>query len=346
MAGKNWKDTIYFQLSNTEIDAYCEFIHMKIIDIIKHNIVSGKPTLSVEIIPPRNGERVEKVLRKVEDLMEVSPDFISITRGAGGSLRGGTVPIAYLIKQKFDIETMAHLTCIDTPVEELENSLIDHWYLDIDNILALRGDPPRDTSPGYGHGRDVHFHKYARDLVRQIKNINSGHYLIREIDIKKRKISPDRSYREGARTDFCISVAGHPEGHPECPDPEIAAGHLKEKVKSGAEFIMTQMVFDPEIYRKFIDQCKALEIHIPIIPGVRPITRYKSIARIENFFAVSVSDNFKDQLKALDKDKARTKGIELTIKLCRDLLKAGAPGIHLYIMNDVSVGKEIITQLR
>jgi len=141
----------------------------------------------------------------VESLVALKPDFISITKGAGGSLRGGTVPIAHLIKQKIGIETMAHLTCIDTPVEELENNLMDHRYLGIDNILALRGDPPRDAVENYGKREEFTYHKYAKDLVKQISNMNQGFYLKRKQD--KKASEAGKIYREAEKTDFCIAVA-------------------------------------------------------------------------------------------------------------------------------------------
>jgi methylenetetrahydrofolate reductase (NADPH) len=160
---------------------------MKIADIVKNKNIKGKPSFSVELIPPRNGALLSGILKKVDSLLDVKPDFISITRGAGGSLRGGTVPIAYLIKQHTGIETVAHLTCIDTSIEEIENSLIDHWYLGLENILALRGDPPADAPPEYKEFRGLHYHRYARDLVRQIKNLNRGRYLVRGEDKRNLK---------------------------------------------------------------------------------------------------------------------------------------------------------------
>jgi methylenetetrahydrofolate reductase (NADPH) len=312
---------------------------MKIIETIKNKAAADKIVISFEIIPPRNGERIEEILKKVESLVELKPDFISITKGAGGSLRGGTVPIAHLIKQKYGIETMAHLTCIDTPVEELENSLMDHRYLGIDNILALRGDPPRDADEQYGRRNEFTYHKYAKNLVDQIADMNRGHYLQRKMDIKQSRENP--GYREGEKTDFCVAVAGHPEGHPDCPDPELTLIHLKEKVEAGADFIVTQMVFDPNIYAAFVEKCRNIGITVPIIPGIRPILKYKSINHIEEFFHVRIPDEFKKGMENKKAEDARNAGIELMKKLCAEMIKSGAPGIHLYLMNDTKIGYEI-----
>lgn len=319
---------------------------MRIIDRIIEKQNLRQRVLSVEIIPPRNGERLEVIMRKIEELQDASPDFISVTRGAGGSLRGGTVPIAYIIKQKTGMETMAHLTCIDTPVEELENSLMDHRYLGIENILALRGDPPRDASEDYAHYRGFHYHKYALELVSQIRLMNEGKYLTREMDKAGSCESNQDAYREGEKTNFCIAAAGHPEGHPQCPDKEKTLLHLKAKVEAGADFIITQMVFDVDIYTHFVSRCRQLGITVPIIPGVRPLLGAKRLDHIENFFSVTIPETIKTQLMKLKGKKAKEKGLELTASLCEKLLEAGAPGIHLYLMNDVSTGKELIRHLR
>lgn len=319
---------------------------MKVINIVKDRISRGIPVMSVEIIPPRNGEILSKTLKKVESLLEVSPDFVSITRGAGGSLRGGTVPIAYLIKTKLGIETVAHLTCIDTSIEELENLLIDHHYLGLENILALRGDPPRDAPAQYKDGKGFNYHKYAKGLVQQLISMNRGEYLARPSDKKKGIVKDGRRFRSGNPCNFCILVAGHPEGHPECPDPDRTLQHLKEKVDQGADLIITQMVFSAKTYAEFVKKAREIGIKKPVIPGVRPITKARQIAHIESFFGVTVTERFKEGLKGLAKSDARRKGVEMTLELCRELLDAGAPGVHFYIMNDVKIGGELITRLR
>ena len=318
---------------------------MKVSKIVSRRLTRGQPVISVEIIPPRNGTRLSAILEKVEQLRDCNPDFVSITRGAGGSLRGGTVPIAYLIKQRLGIETVAHLTCIDNSVEELENLLMDHHYLEIENILALRGDPPRDASPDYSDHRGLNFHKYALGLVEQINRMNQGKYLARAIDRKKGKVKEGQSYRPGEPTDFCVLVAGHPEGHPECPSQEETLQHLKAKVDTGADLVVTQMVFSGQIYSNFVRKAQKNGITVPIIPGVRPIVKPGQINHIENFFGVKVSNDFKEGLSNLSPADARKKGLEITWRLCEDLLNRGAPGIHFYLMNDVKLGCKIISRI-
>jgi len=319
---------------------------MHVTEIVKNKMKEGVPTFSVEIIPPRNGALLSDILRKVDALLAVEPDFISITRGAGGSLRGGTVPIAYLVKTKFNVETIAHLTCLDTPIDELENILMDHRYLEIDNILALRGDPPRDASDDYAKVRGAGFHRYAKDLVRQICRMNEEKYLKRKSDNKIYKTTANDEFRKGAPSNLCISVAGHPDGHPECPDREEALLHLKQKVDEGAELIFTQMVFSAKTYADFVKKARAIGISVPVIPGVRPITKYKQIAHIESFFLVPVPDGFKKELKSEDENYVREKGIELTARLSVDLLKSGAPGIHFFLMNDIESGRVLIKKIK
>jgi methylenetetrahydrofolate reductase (NADPH) len=317
---------------------------MKVIDIIKQKNSQGRPAFSVELIPPRNGALLSSILKKVDSLAEVTPDFVSITRGAGGSLRGGTVPIAYIIKQRTGIETVAHLTCIDTSIEEIENSLIDHWYLGLENILALRGDPPADAPPEYKEFRGLHYHRYARDLVRQIYNLNQGKYLVRGED-RDSSGNEKMDFRKATPTGFCVAVAGHPEGPPECPDLDVGMEYLREKVEAGAEFIITQMVFSAETFRDFVKKARDAGINIPIIAGVRPVTKRDQIPHIENFFKVKINDSFKQELNGLEEKQEKERGIQLTTELCRDLLEAGASGIHLYVMNDVKTAKNLIGQL-
>jgi methylenetetrahydrofolate reductase (NADPH) len=169
---------------------------------------------------------------------------------------------------------------------------------------------------------------------------------VRPQDLEKGKIPPDQDFRMGNPSDFCIIVAAHPQGHPECPDKKETLMHLKEKVAQGADLIITQMVFSAEIFRDFLRDARNLGINAPIIPGVRPITKFSQIKHIESFFQVPVPDVFKNEMKALGKEEAREKGINLTLSLCRELIKSGAPGIHFYLMNDVQTGKALMESIR
>lgn len=307
-----------------------------IIDILKNK----SRTLSAEIIPPRNGTETDLVLRQIERLKEVPVDFISVTKGAGGSLRGGTLPIAQMIKHRFDICSLAHFTCRDYTIEEIENNLMDHHYFGVSNILALRGDPP--------DGKPDHFqpaanrHSYAWQLAQQISRLNLGEYIVREGFDKKHKDGK----RQGARTNFCIGVAAHPEQEPH----ENAVEYLKRKVDCGAKFAITQMLFSSVPYERFIESCAKAGINIPIIPGVRIITQATTAVRMmqkRDIFGVTVPQHFIDRLAlSRDKDEGIAIGLDHTRKICEEMIRAGAPGIHAFVMNDEKTAAELLISLK
>src|SRR3989338_305897 len=198
----------------------------KITDLLKEK----KFTVSVELVPPRNGEGKDEILNKIENL-KGKVDFVSVTKGAGGSLRGGTLPISVFAKEH-GIIPISHFVCRERTSAEIENDLIDMYYFDINNILALRGDPPAGAKDEVWDGD----YEYAYLLVNQLKRLNHGKYL-------PRKNVDTEDSRPGIKTDFCIIVAGHPE------DPvEKEIEHLKAKIEAGAEVIITQMIFSFKEY--------------------------------------------------------------------------------------------------
>lgn len=287
-------------------------------------LLKSKRTVSAEIIPPRNGAEAEAILKQISILREVPVDFISVTKGAGGSLRGGTLPIAQMIKDRFGICSLAHFTCRDYTIEEIENNLMDHHYFGVHNILALRGDPP--------DGQPDHFktapnrHSYAYQLVQQIGFMNKGKYIVR-----KGFDDAAETLRDGAPTKFCIGVAAHPEHEPF----EEAIKYLSYKREMGAEFAITQMIFSAEPYARFVEGCKKNGLDLPIIPGLRIITQAATAERMVKKFGCKISQSYIDTLnRAKTKEEAREIGLGLTRKLCDDLIAAGAPGIHIFVMND------------
>ena len=288
-----------------------------------------KFTISVEIVPVRNGEDIEVVLDKVSKLKKAGVDFISVTKSAMGSLRGGTLPVSHIVKQKYDIDTIAHFTCREQDQQQVENELIDHHYLGVKNILALRGDPPIGVKEKEWAG----CYRYAWQLVKQIKDMNTGRYIPREGFDKG-------EFREGIKTDFCIGVASHPED-----DIETEIRHLKAKVDAGAEFAVTQMIFDADRYADFVKKANDAGINIPILPGLRPVLSYKQCEFIENIFGVKTGKKFREHMKSLDKDKAKEYGVKYTVELVRKLKKAGAPGVHFFIINNIDLAVNIITQI-
>jgi methylenetetrahydrofolate reductase (NADPH) len=304
-----------------------------IIDILR----SKQRTLSAEIIPPRNGTETEAILRQIARLREVPVDFISVTKGAGGSLRGGTLPIAQMIKTQFEICSLAHFTCRDYSIEEIENNLMDHHYFGVSNILALRGDPP--------DGRPDHFqtapnrHSYAWQLVEQIRKLNQGDYIVREGFDK----ATTPAGRKGTPTNFCLGVAAHPEHEP----LEDGLEYLARKVEVGAQFAITQMIFQSAPYERFLEGCARRGIKLPIIPGLRIITQAATAERMIKKFDVKIPSSFVDKLaQAKTKEEGRLLGLEFTRKLCDELLRAGAPGIHVFVMNDENTAAELLLSLK
>lgn len=296
----------------------------KIIDILKEK----KFTLSVELVPPRNGEGKKDILSKIKRL-KGKVDFVSITKGAGGSLRGGTLPISVFAKE-CGIVPLAHFVCRERTKAEIENDLIDMYYFDINNILALRGDPPAGAKDEEWEGE----YRYAYLLTKQISELNKGRYL-------PRKNIDKGEYREGVKTDFCIIVAGHPE------DPiKEEVKHIKAKVNSGAEVIITQMIFSFEDYKDYVENLRRNNIKLPVIPGIRPLIGLKQAESVEKFFGSKVNDELKKGLKEASNDKeAYEFGINYTSKMIKKLEDYGAPGVHLFVLNDVELVEELIGRI-
>jgi len=288
-----------------------------VIDIISQK----KFTYSAEIIPPRNGTDFLEVFSFIRDLKKGDFDFISVTHGAGGSLRGGTLPIAYHTQSQFGMTSIAHLTCRGNSREELENILIDHHYFGLHNILALRGDPPDGINSDFKNVSGG-FH-YAWELVELIKNLNEGNYLTRE-GYDKEKV------KTGMKTRFCIGVASYPDDH---SGKDIE--YLKVKKDAGANFSITQLVFDPERFFSFYEKVdKQVAAGFPVFPGIRIPSSFKQLSRMKEKFGISVSI---DLLNAMEKaqdnpDEMKKIGFEWSLRFIEKLKQNNFPGIHFFIM--------------
>lgn len=273
--------------------------------------------VSIEIVPPRNGEDFEKFFDSISGIKQKAA-FASVTKGAGGSLRAGSLPISYLLQEKLKIPVVSHMVCRERTKQEIENDAVDSHYLGINNILALRGDPPAGSTEGWNGD-----YKYAYLLIEQLKKMNSGFYLPRQ--------GQDNEERKGVKTDFCVFAAGHPEDKIE---DEIV--HIKAKQDAGADGIITQMIFSFDDYLKYRQSLEKAGITIPIIPGIRPITTLKQALFAESFFKVKIPDKLKQGL-----EKGGNFGVEYFAELVGKLKDSGCRDAHFFVLNDTELFNEI-----
>lgn len=281
---------------------------MKIVEIMKKK----KPTISFEVFPPNQVYTLEQVFQVIDELALLEPDFMSVTYGAGGSTRGNTVQIASRIKNKNKIESLAHLTCIGATASEIEGLLNELKREGIENVMALRGDRPQDKTETVG---DFH---HASDLVHYIKH----HH------------------------DFAIGGAFYPEGHKETNEL-LDLFHLKEKVQAGADFLISQIFFDNDQFFRFQEQLQKLEITVPIIAGVMPITNAKQIRRITSLCGCTIPLKLKRILDRYeDKEQAmKEAGVAYAMEQIVELISADIDGIHLYTMNRIEAARTIMATI-
>lgn len=272
-----------------------------------------KPVISFEIFPPKSTAPVETIYQTIEGLIKLNPDFISVTYGAGGSNRDRTKEIASTIKNRYNVEALAHLTCVGQTVNEIDQILAGLEQENIENILALRGDPPADVQ-NYDFS-DSDF-KYASDLVRHIKN----------------------------KGDTCVAAAAYPEGHAHCRRLSDDLNWLKFKVDQGVDFLITQLYFDNRVFYNFIENARRVNINCPVVAGVMPVLNAKQIKRIISLCGASMPakllilvDKFGENPE--DMEKA---GLEYASEQVRDLLDSGVAGVHLYTMNKPQQITEIL----
>ncbi len=283
-------------------------------------------TLSAEIIPPRNGTSMDSVFSQIEGLIAGGAQYLAVTKGAGGSLRGGSLPIAISVKERYKTPCIAHFTCRDLLPEEVENQLIDHHMFGIRNILALRGDPPAGTpewQPREGS------YTYAFELVEQIRSLNEGRYL-------KRK-SFENSVSE--KTDFCIGVACYPDH----PDEHERMAFFERKARAGAEFGISQMLFDPESYARFVD--KTCHLGVPILPGTRLLRSQEQGLMISARFGVPLPSSYLKLLPEKESGSVPERTVAAFLKLTERLRALGAPGVHLFVISDIELAQEALKQV-
>jgi len=285
---------------------------MKITDKFKEH---GKG-ISFEFFPAKTPEGLNQLVEVAKELESFGPLYASVTYGAGGSTQDRTKETLYRLRDETGLTLMSHLTCIGATRATMDALLKDYIAHGIDNILALRGDPPQDM---YEFDPNAGEFAYAIDLVKFVKEYNH----------------------------FATSVAVYPEGHPEAASFEEDIAHAKEKIDAGADFALTQMFFDNTFLYRFIDKAKAIGIDIPIIPGIMPITDFAKTKKFAGFCKATIPESIeKAMAPVLDKpDEMFKLGIELAVKQCEDLMKNGVNYLHFYTLNQSTAVKAILEAL-
>ena len=284
---------------------------------ISQMIATQRPLFSFEFFPPKDEKAAAQLVATIADLKMLKPDFVSVTYGAGGSTRIKTLDLVGKIKHEVGIEAMAHLTCVGHSKSDIRSILKDLSGRGIQNILALRGDPPRGETEFKPHPDGFHF---ANELAAEI-----------------------------AKSDvFCFGVAGYPEKHPEATSLEQDLANLKRKVDAGASFVTTQLFFQNAHYFDFVARARALGIRVPIFPGIMPVTNYSQIQRFSALCGATLSADLTQELEAVQTDlEAVTRiGIHHAAQQCEELLHKGAPGIHFYTLNKSHATREILEHIR
>ncbi|KAB1443611.1 methylenetetrahydrofolate reductase [NAD(P)H] [Pseudodesulfovibrio senegalensis] len=289
---------------------------MRIVDLIKQE----SPFLSLEFFPPKNEEAWPSFFGVVEKLKELNPLFASVTYGAGGGTQSNSLEIARRLKQDYDLEPLAHLTSVGATSSGLTEFVSKLEEAGIENILALRGDAPKDVENFDFSAQEF---QYATDLVTFLRS-----------KFKK----------------MCVGVACYPEAHPESPSVSFDLAMSKLKCEMGGEFMVTQLFFDNRIYFDFVDRMKSMGVNVPVIPGVLPIMSIKSAKFILSLCGASIPGSFLSALeKAHDEggdDKVYEVGMAYAIRQAQDLLDKGAPGVHLYTLNRAKACLEIGNSLK
>jgi len=268
---------------------------------------ADRPLLSYEFFPPKNEKGLVSLQATIEGLLYSRPDFVTVTYGAGGSTRNLTFEIAELLRRFRFGPVMPHLTCVGSSRAELED-IADRIHADgYRNIMTLRGDPPKGAEAFVPAADGL---ACARDLVHLLKKRHA---------------------------DFCLGVAGYPEGHPESTGPGAEMDYLKSKIDAGASFVTTQLFFDNRHYHRFVDRCRAAGITVPILPGIMPALSLSQVHRITSLCGASLPQGLVESLESAggEGDSARNAGILWCTHQIVDLLQKGVPGVHLYILNQV-----------
>jgi methylenetetrahydrofolate reductase (NADPH) len=310
-------------------------------------LAEAKETIiSFEILPPTKGKSIESIYKHLDPLMEFNPAFINVTyhraeqvfkKRPDGNFerveirkRPGTVGICAALMNKYKVEAIPHLICGGFSKEETENALIDLDFLGIKNVLALRGDAAANEKFFNPHPNG---HRYAEDLVKQIVTLNNGQYMEEDII-------------DGAKTDFCIGIAGYPEKHFESPNMDTDIHYLKRKIEFGAHYVTTQLFFNNEHFFNYEKKCRENNVTVPIIPGLKPLTNKKQLNTIPRVFNVEVPvELYTEMMKAKTDADCEQVGTEWLLHQCKDLLKNKVGVLHFYTLGKPQVIYNVLKQL-
>ena len=284
---------------------------------IVEKLGGSSPAISFEFFPPKGQEGVDRLFQAVAELAPFAPAYVSVTYGAGGSTRQLTVDLVGRIQREVGIEAMAHLTCVGASQAELGGVLDQLEQKGVQNVIALRGDPPKGSDTFVTHEGGF---SHASELAGFLKQ----------------------------RGGFCIAGACYPEKHPEAGSLEADLMHLKRKVDAGAEFLITQLFFDNADYFAFVERARKLGITVPIVAGIMPVTNVSQIKRFTAMCGASMPDALLQKLEpvAADADAVGEIGVQHAVEQCRELLAKGAPGVHFYTLNRSKATVEILKRLR
>jgi len=277
----------------------------------------AKPSLSFEVFPAKTPKAEENLSRVIAELKTLAPDFFSVTFGAGGSTRAGSLDLLKKLKADQGLEAIAYFAGYGLGPDDITAVLEGDRKAGVKNVLVVRGDPPQEE--GF-QPHPEHF-LHASDLLSFIRT----------------------------RYDFCLGVAGYPEGHREAPTREQDLAYLKLKVDLGAEYIITNYCYDNRFFFDFVERCRALGIEVPILPGVMPIYSIKMMDMLAEICGATIPETLRHDLEAIpegDRAAMVRYGIGFAVDQCRELLRAGAPGIHLYTMDRSETVLGIVQKLR
>ena len=288
---------------------------MRIVDLFSN---PRKPVFSFEFFPPKTDDGRTALLDTVRELGELGPAFVSVTYGAGGSTRDRTIELVTTIKRSIGIEAMAHLTCVGSSRAELEQVLDRLVTGGIENVIALRGDPPQGETSFRPHPDGL---AHASDLVRLIR---------------------------GAKRPFSLAAAAYPESHVESTSADDDLAHLVSKVQAGVDVLITQLFFDNRSYFDFVERARRAGVTVPIVPGIMPITNVAQIERFTRMCGATIPAELRAELEPHreDADAVTRIGVEHATKQCQELLAGGAPGVHFYTLNRSQSTRRILETLQ